>query len=193
MAWDLTSSWRSPPYEYLWVFWWGVLPLFQREAFQSPGSRALGSLPVHSLYLENKPPNSSQDKEGESPGCQEREKVPRSLPFHWSLFFASYLMSVRLRASPGAHGVSKSWAFWDSVARRGLFLSITLVGICYAIFSALLTSHFPASKTVMRSLICWSLPFSLSLGLYHFYSFILILVRFGKKSRNKRTCSICHL
>lgn len=167
MAWDLTSSWRSPPYEYLRVFWWGVLPLFQREAFQSPGSRALGSLPVHSLSLENKPPNSCQDKEGESPGCQEREKVPRSLPFHWSLFFASYLMSVCLRASPGAHGASKSWAFWDSVARRGLFLSITLVGICYAIFSALLTSPF----IFQLPKLWWDLSFA---GLSHPFVFRLI-------------------
>lgn len=70
----------------------------------------------------------------------------------------------------------------------GLFLSIALAGICYAIFLALLTSPFISifQKCDEISHLLWSpLSFTLSLCLYHFYSFILTLVRFWEKAEIK--------
>lgn len=71
---------------------------------------------------------------------------------------------------------------------NGLFLNIALVGICYAIFLALLTSPFISifQKCDEISHLLWSpLSFTLSLCLYHFYSFILTLVRFWEKAEIK--------
>ena len=95
----------------------------------------------------------------------------------------SYLISV-LCSTRGLQVL----CLWDSVAWMGLFLSITLAGICYAIFLALLTSPFISifQKCDEICHLLWSpLSFSLSLCLYHFYSFILILVRFWEKAETK--------
>lgn len=70
----------------------------------------------------------------------------------------------------------------------GLLLSVTLAGICYAIFLALLTSPFISifqKRDEISHLLWFPLSFSSSLCLYHYYSFILILVRFWEKAKLK--------
>lgn len=190
---------EGPTCQYLWTFWWGVILFLQRGIFQSPVCQCLGirgaaywgrspslsTFPVSfavpgSLVLQNELPNSWLDKEG---------TIFWLLPLNWSLFLVSYLLCPLQYTGPLSTEPLRSLAWW------GLLLSVTLAGICYAIFLALLSSPL-ISIFQKRDEISHLLWFSLILfilvliPLLFLYSYLGEVLRKGK---DKSMCSICHL